>query len=90
VTVEADEAVAEVIDDGPGVPEADLERAFEPFYRAPDAHASEKRGSGLGLAVCRSIARAPGGDVRLLRAEDGFTAQLRVPLLYRPERRLAA
>jgi signal transduction histidine kinase len=90
VTVEADEAVAEVIDDGPGVPEADLERAFEPFYRAPDAHASEKRGSGLGLAVCRSIARAHGGDVRLLRAEDGFTAQLRVPLLYRPERRLAA
>jgi signal transduction histidine kinase len=90
VSIEANEAVADVIDDGLGVPEDDLERVFEPFYRAPDAHSSEKRGSGLGLAVCRSIARAHGGDVRLLRAADGFTAQLRVPLLYRPERRLAA
>jgi signal transduction histidine kinase len=82
LSVDAGEAVAEVTDDGPGVPEEDLERAFEPFYRAANALSSDKRGNGLGLAVCRSIARAHGGDVRLLRSKAGFTAQLRVPLAF--------
>jgi signal transduction histidine kinase len=76
--IDQDCAVAEVVDDGPGVPEAELERVFEPFYRA--ANAAGKEGSGLGLAVCRSIARAHGGDVRLMRSERGFVAQLRIPL----------
>jgi len=76
--IELDCAVAEVADDGPGVPEDELERVFEPFYRATNA--AGKQGNGLGLAVCRSIARAHGGDVRLLRSERGFVAQLRIPL----------
>jgi two-component system OmpR family sensor kinase len=80
------EAIAEVTDDGPGVPDDDLERAFEPFYRTANALSSDKRGSGLGLAVCRSIARAHGGDVRLLRSSTGFTAQLRVPLAFDTDR----
>jgi two-component system OmpR family sensor kinase len=75
-------AVAKIIDDGPGVPEDELERAFEPFYRASNAAASGKSGTGLGLAVCRSIARAHGGDVRLLRSAEGFSAELRLPLAY--------
>jgi len=80
------EAIADVMDDGPGVPDDDLERAFEPFYRTANALSSDKRGSGLGLAVCRSIARAHGGDVRLLRSAGGFTAQLRVPLVFDTDR----
>ncbi|HMA49586.1 MAG TPA: ATP-binding protein [Magnetospirillaceae bacterium] len=76
--IDQDCAVAEVADDGPGVPEDELERVFEPFYRATNA--TGKQGNGLGLAVCRSIARAHGGDVRLLRSERGFVAQLRIPL----------
>jgi len=76
------EAVAEVIDEGPGIPDEDLERAFEPFYRSSNARASDKRGSGLGLAVCRSIARAHGGDVRLKRSDDGFAAEVKIPLAY--------
>jgi len=76
------EVVAEVRDNGPGLPEEELERVFQPFYRTPDAHASNKRGSGLGLAVCRSIARAHGGDVRLQRGDSGLVAQLRLPLAY--------
>lgn len=76
--VDLDCAVAEVADDGPGVPDDELERVFEPFYRATNA--AGKQGNGLGLAVCRSIARAHGGDVRLLRSERGFIAQLRIPL----------
>ncbi len=82
LAVDDDAAIAEIMDDGPGVPEDELERAFEPFYRASNAAASGKEGSGLGLAVCRSIARAHGGDVRLLRSAEGFSAELRLPLAY--------
>ncbi|MBA2935895.1 HAMP domain-containing protein [Sphingomonas sp. CGMCC 1.13654] len=80
--VEEDAAIAEIEDDGPGIPEDELERAFEPFYRASNAAGSGKSGTGLGLAVCRSIARAHGGDVVLVRSADGFAAQLRLPLAY--------
>ncbi|SCK51711.1 Signal transduction histidine kinase [Variovorax sp. HW608] len=78
--IDGEDAVAEVSDSGPGLPEGELERVFEPFYRAPLARASGKRGSGLGLAVCRSIARAHGGDVQLKSGARGLVAQLRVPL----------
>jgi len=76
------EAVAEITDNGPGLPEEELERVFQPFYRAPAAKASAKHGTGLGLAVCRSIARAHGGDVRLQRSDHGLIAQVRLPLAY--------
>ncbi|MFT3719005.1 ATP-binding protein [Pseudorhodoferax sp.] len=76
------DVVAEIRDHGPGLPEAELERVFEPFYRAPSARASGKSGTGLGLAVCRSIARAHGGDVKLRRDPQGIVAQVRLPLAY--------
>jgi signal transduction histidine kinase len=76
------EAVAEIRDDGPGLPDDELERVFQPFYRAPQARASTKHGTGLGLAVCRSIARAHGGDVKLARGVKGLIVQLRLPLAY--------
>ncbi len=82
LAVHDDAAIAEIIDDGPGVPEDELERAFEPFYRASNAAHSGKTGTGLGLAVCRSIARAHGGDVRLHRSPEGFSAELRLPLAH--------
>ena len=79
---EQQEAVTEIRDEGPGLPEEELERVFQPFYRAPAARASNKHGTGLGLAVCRSIARAHGGDVRLTRGDHGLVAQVRLPLAY--------
>jgi signal transduction histidine kinase len=45
-------------------------------------HRTDKPGSGLGLAVCRSIARAHGGDVLLEQREEGFVAKLVLPTLY--------
>jgi two-component system, OmpR family, sensor kinase len=54
----------EVTDAGPGVPEADRERIFEPFFRGGNVR-SEARGSGLGLSIAREIARAHGGDIVL-------------------------
>ena len=80
--VDQQDAVAEVSDDGPGLPDEELERVFKPFYRSPGARASRKAGSGLGLAVCRSIARSHGGDVHLRQGASGLVAQFRLPLAY--------
>jgi signal transduction histidine kinase len=56
-------AVVKVHDRGPGVPEGQRERIFEPFYRLPGA--SEREGGvGLGLALVKSIANRHGGSVR--------------------------
>jgi signal transduction histidine kinase len=74
---EGDQAVLRVCDRGPGVPEAERERIFDPFYQAPGAPAAG--GSGLGLALVREIARHHGGDVRCL-ARKGGGACFRVQL----------
>lgn len=60
----------EVADRGPGVPEAERERIFEPFYRLP-GHAERAGGVGLGLSLVRQIARLHGGEVRCLPREGG-------------------
>jgi len=60
----------DVCDRGPGVPESERERIFEPFYRVPGA--SEAAGGvGLGLALVRQIARHHGGNVSCLANEGG-------------------
>lgn len=74
------EDIAEISDDGPGLSDTEIHRVFKPFYRSETAHNSEKQGIGLGLAACRSIARAHGGDVSLLNSADGLIAQIRLPL----------
>lgn len=70
VTRVGDHAVLEVTDRGPGVPEAERQRIFEPFYRLAGG-AETGRGSGLGLALVLDIARRHGGDAVCLAAEDG-------------------
>jgi two-component system, OmpR family, sensor histidine kinase KdpD len=58
-----DRAIIRVIDRGPGIPAADQERIFEPFYRA-DASATEPHpGSGLGLAIAKGFVEANGGRI---------------------------
>jgi signal transduction histidine kinase len=63
-------ALVIVEDHGSGVPEADREKIFEPFYRAGGASVSA-RGSGLGLAIVRQIARAHGGNASYTTLESG-------------------
>jgi signal transduction histidine kinase len=73
-------AVVEIADEGPGIPPAEVERVFEPFYRGEPSRSRKTGGIGLGLAVARSIARAHGGDVILLNRSGGLTARVQLPL----------
>jgi signal transduction histidine kinase len=75
-------AVLRVEDRGPGVPEAERERIFEPFYRPAGWREGPEGGVGLGLALVRQIARHHGGDARCLPREGGgscFEVRLPVP-----------
>jgi signal transduction histidine kinase len=75
-------AAVEVSDSGPGLAEPDLERAFEPFYRAEGSRNRATGGIGLGLAIVKAAARRHGGDVTLRnRAEGGLSACVRLPTL---------
>ncbi|MFC5345973.1 ATP-binding protein [Brevundimonas staleyi] len=77
-----DQAVVTVSDDGPGLPEDELEIAFEPFQRGERSRNRQTGGAGLGLAVARQAARAAGGDVTLTnRPDGGLTATLSLPLI---------
>ncbi len=74
-------AVVTVEDDGPGLPDDELEAVFEPFHRAERSRSRETGGAGLGLTVARQAARAHGGDVTLTnRTEGGLIARLNLPL----------
>jgi two-component system OmpR family sensor kinase len=74
-------AIVEVDDNGPGVPEDQIERAFEPFQRLETSRSRDTGGIGLGLAVVRAIARGHGGDVQLQNLVDGgLRARVLLPL----------
>jgi signal transduction histidine kinase len=64
---ESGAVAVEVEDEGPGVAVDDLVRIFEPYYRAPST-ARLERGTGLGLAVVKSLVEAHGGTIRAERA----------------------
>jgi two-component system sensor histidine kinase KdpD len=57
-----DRVIVRVVDRGPGIPPAQLERVFEPFYRA-GTPGSAHRGSGLGLAIARGFTEANAGTL---------------------------
>lgn len=74
-------AVITVEDDGPGLPDDELEPVFEPFRRGEQSRNRETGGAGLGLTVARQAARAFGGEVTLAnRPGGGLIARLHVPL----------
>jgi len=74
-----DQLIEVTIDDqGPGIPEAEHESVFRPFHRLDKSRGKDSGGSGLGLSVARSIARAHGGDVIISnRSEGGLRVQVR-------------
>ncbi len=69
-----------VDDDGPGIPDAELERVFQPFQRLEPSRNRETGGMGLGLPIARNILRAHGGDVTLAnRPGGGLRALVTLP-----------
>lgn len=81
VTIDArlagDDIAIAVTDDGPGVPAADRERIFEPFFTGR----RESGGAGLGLAIARSLLSASGGAIDCVAAPKGAHFALRLPVI---------
>ncbi|MGO1068900.1 ATP-binding protein [Lysobacter sp. CA199] len=82
VTAGVDGVRIVVEDDGPGIPDDDMERVFMPFIRLEASRSRETGGAGLGLAIARTIARSHGGDVILEnRTGGGLRATIRLPAI---------
>jgi two-component system sensor histidine kinase KdpD len=78
ITATRKEAIARVVDHGPGLPPDELERVFEPFYRSPGTASS---GAGLGLAIARGFAEANGGRIWAeSRPGQGATFAIALPI----------
>jgi signal transduction histidine kinase len=68
-------------DDGPGIPEAELPRVFQPFYRIEESRSRDTGGTGLGLAIAQAIVQAHGGELTLAnRPGSGLRACIILPV----------
>ena len=76
---EAHQLQLTVLDQGPGIPEPDLKRVFDKFYRLPVPEGAS--GTGLGLSICKGIVEAHGGSIRAEnRTGGGLRVVIRLPL----------
>jgi signal transduction histidine kinase len=70
----------EVADEGPGIPEAEIGKVQEPFYRLESSRSRDTGGTGLGLTLARAAAQAHGGALELEnRPQGGLLARIRLP-----------
>lgn len=75
-----DRVEIDVRDHGPGIPESERERIFEPFYRTDRSRVRETGGYGLGLSLVRKILRAHGGEAEIVSVSPGVIFRLKIPL----------
>ena len=72
--------VIRIDDDGPGIPEAQIEEVFKPFVRLEQSRNRTTGGAGLGLSIARSIVLSHGGELSLSnRPTGGLRAEIRLP-----------
>jgi two-component system OmpR family sensor kinase len=80
VGTEGENAVLEVIDEGPGMSQEDAQRVFERFYRADSSRARASGGTGLGLSIVDSLVYAHGGTVTVVTGPgEGCRFQVNLP-----------
>ena len=78
---DSDELKIQVVDEGPGIPEAERDRVFDPFVRLESSRNRNTGGIGLGMSIARTVAHAHGGDVTLRNIEPkGLEVTLTLPL----------
>lgn len=71
---DADTIVIRVTDDGIGIPENDMERVFEPFFRVDRSRSKSTGGYGLGLSICKRVMEAHGGRIAVERQPERGTS----------------
>lgn len=77
---ESNQSIITVADNGPGLPEGELEKIFEPFYRVEASHSREYGGAGLGLAITKASVEACRGTVRAInRKPHGLLVEIHLP-----------
>jgi signal transduction histidine kinase len=70
----------DIDDEGPGIPEHELARVMQPFYRAENSRSRETGGIGLGLSITQSIVQTAGGELILMnRPQGGLRASVKLP-----------
>jgi two-component system OmpR family sensor kinase len=70
-----------VADHGPGLAPDDIDRIFEPFYRADPSRSRDSGGAGLGLSIVSAVVTAHGGHVKVHETEGGgATFEVELPL----------
>ena len=78
----AGDAIEILVDDkGPGIPDAEKEQVFTPFFRLEGSRSRDTGGTGLGMTIARNAIRSMGGDIELLdRAEGGLRTRVTLPV----------
>ncbi len=84
-SIDANIVTVSITDQGIGIPESDLERIFERFYRVDPARSRETGGTGLGLSIVKHVATQHGGEITVWSSPNvGSTFALRLPIHHMP------
>jgi two-component system sensor histidine kinase GlrK len=70
----------DVVDQGPGIPDAERVRIFDPFYQGKYSGAGPVRGTGIGLSVVKEYVFAHGGSVEVMDSRQGAHMRIRIPM----------
>ena len=80
IDADADEVTVEVADDGPGIPEVEMENVFKPFFRLDRSRSRQTGGVGLGLSIVKSVVDAHQGRIAMFnRPGGGLSVRVTLP-----------